>query len=164
MNSTVIFGTQTTAAKSTITRIVGEVDVHVNTDDTDFLPTAGVNTRSWYTVNMGIQIVNREQAAGGTPRHPSIIDDREGGEWLWMRHMTFGWHTYTETATTTLTNWFVPMWNVGGYDPHFDIRVKRKLDLQQDDLHFSIAGVNCLDSIGMNFSCTFNARLLLMDT
>lgn len=161
---TIILGTGTSPLMQTITRIVGELDVWVNTDDTDFLSAVGSARRSWYVVNAGIQIVNRADGAAGIPRDPDNADDREGGEWLWMRHYAFGWHTYTDTSTTALASWFVPMWNVGGYDPHIDIRVKRKLDHQQDDLVLSLTGVNCLDdSVNMNFSASLNLRCLVMD-
>ncbi len=158
-----MLGTGTSPLMQTLIRLVGDIDVFINSDDTDFLPSTGTAQRHWHVINMGIQIVNRENAGSGDPRHPGIEDDREGGEWLWTRSITFGWHTYADDTTATLNNWFVPMWNVGGYNPHLDVKVKRKLDHQQDDIVFSIAGENCLDSTNMNFSCTLNARALIMD-
>ena len=158
-----LIGTSTERDKATLVRMVGEVDVNINSDSVNFLPAAGGSYRSLITVFMGIQIVNRVQGAAGVPRDPHLVDDRQGGEWLWMRSVQLAWHMYSETATTTLTNWFVPTWNVGGYDPHVDIRVKRKLDLLQDDVVFSLSAATCIGPDQLVES-TMNLRGLLMDT
>ncbi len=112
---------------------------------------------------MGIQLVNRERGSSGDERNPAAADDREGHEWLWMRHASFSWSTYKTSGTPprNLENWWVPTWNVGGFDEHIDVRVMRKLDLSQDELLFSVAGHNQFGS-NQAFDMIVNLRLLLM--
>lgn len=79
-----------------------------------------------------------------------------------MGHYTFGWHMYPNgSGPTTLDNWFVPTWNVGGYNPHIDVRVARKLDVSQDAIVLSIIGCRLIGA-DMNFSIVANLRPLIM--
>ncbi len=124
----------------TIIRIVGEV--HVRGDVNDWGTLASGGGKLDQTVHMGVQVVNRALGAAGTARDPSGDDDYEGKEWMWRKTVNLA-YTITD-GTMEPPDWYIPLSEavLGGTNDHVDIKVKRKLDLSQDELVFSSRLVN----------------------
>jgi len=120
--------------KATLVRIVG--DLHVF-PDTIIMQEVGAFE---FVVNAGIQVVNRALNTAGTARSPSIEDDLEGGEWLWRKSYCFRWVMTAHASVGSLEYKPSSPDLVGSNSSHVDIKVKRKLDLSQDELLLSISG------------------------
>jgi len=137
---------------ATVVRIVGEIYVSPST-----LALQSLGAFS-FKVAAGIQVVNRALGTTGTARSPLIEDDLEGGEWLWLRHYCFQYVT-TVDGTSGDVIYLTGMQDfIEAPDPHVDIRVKRKLDLSQDELLLTVAG----QGTSMDVSFCGGLRLLLL--
>jgi len=136
---------------ATVVRIVGEIYV---SPGTLALQTLGAFD---FNVSVGIQVVNRAAGSTGTARNPRNEDDLEGKEWLWLRHYCFKYVTAVDAGNEVI--FITGMQDfVDKPDPHVDIRVKRKLDLSQDELLLSIAG----SGTSMDVDMCGGLRMLLL--
>ncbi len=143
--NTPLFAPSSTNEKMTVVRIVGTI--FVAADPTDLA--VGLNTS---TLHMGIQVVNRAQGISGIARDPSNGDDREAHEWMWL-----GQAFHVGLVTTDVgvpPDWYIPTHEVGSYNPYIDIKVKRVLKENQDELILS------LKPIGLDWLVSCNLRML----
>jgi len=137
---------------ATVVRIVGEIYVAPNT-----LALQSEGAFSFF-VSAGIQVVNRAAGTTGAARNPRLEDDLEGGEWLWLRHYCFQYVAEVDGTSGAVTH-LTGMQDFVNYpDPHVDIRVKRKLDLSQDELLLTVAG----QGTSMDVSFCGSLRMLLL--
>ena len=147
-----LHGTIVEAEKSTLTRIRGEIQLCMLQAD------VGVIGESDVDLFMGIQVVNRVKNLPGVPRSPLLVDDMEGGEWLWLRRAKACWFTTSGTGVpanaTVVTGGDIM---TGAYDPTVDVKAQRVLNLAQDDLilSFAVGG-----AVGDNVSADVNLRML----
>lgn len=118
--------------KATVVRIVGDLHIIPSTDQ---MQNPGAFA---FNVFAGIQVINRAQGVAGNPRLPQQPDDLEGGEWLWLRSYCFRWVNQGVTGDVRMHGASPDMF--GGNGSHLDIRVKRKLDLSQDELQLTVQG------------------------
>ncbi len=117
----------------TIMRIVGSVTFAPDAAEVDSLPASPGAIDS--KIECGIQIVNRVAGGTGTARNPGISDDREGKEWMWRRLYR---RSYVVTRSVdNPPDWWIPMHETGEDSSTVDIKVKRRIDLSQDELVFS---------------------------
>ncbi len=141
--------------KVTLVRIIGEV--HSAIAPTSLCRVLNANLNS--TLHMGIQIVPRAQNTAGTPRDPSVVDDQEGS-WLWKGSR---WHSWMVTDPEGCPpDWYLPTHSVGSDNPHLDIKVKRKIDLSQDQLLLSMHPVG--NNTGLEWLTSINLRLLFLES
>ncbi len=136
--------------KATVVRIVGDIHMLVSTDE---LQNPGAFA---WNVFAGIQVVNRVLNASGVPRNPLVGDDLEGGEWLWLRQYCFRWVNQGVTGDVSVKSSGNDI--LGGNGSHVDIRVKRKLDLSQDELILTVSG----NGSSLNLEICGMLRMLLM--
>ncbi len=127
---------------ATVVRVVGEIYV---------APTnaaLSVEGEFEFRASVGIQVVNRAVGGTGAERNALIEDDLEGREWLWMRHYCF--HYVIQGDLGEPANAITGMQQfVTAPDSHIDVRVKRKLDLSQDELLLSIASSGTSNAVTM---------------
>ncbi len=135
---------------ATVVRIVG--DLHVFPDSAELQNPGAL---AW-NVFAGIQVVNRAQGGSGMKRAPNVADDLEGGEWLWLRAWTFNWVNQGVTGDVRMHTACPDL--LGANPSHLDIRVKRKLDLSQDELILTVFGIGG----DLNCEITGMLRMLLM--
>jgi len=140
----------------TLVRTVGQIHAAVepasiaeNVTDTDVCS----------TLHMGIQVVNRAAGGAGTPRDPSVPDDKEGSEWLWMDSRFAAWRVTSAGAGVTPPDWYIPTHQVGSDTPKLDLKVKRKIDLSQDQL---LLTMHPHANFVTNWQVSISLRLLFM--
>lgn len=143
----------------TLTRIVGEVQLAIKTVDASF----NVVGDTGHIINCGIQVVNRARGLGGTTREPNRADDREGREWMWMRHYFRVWQINDAVAGGPPSEWYIPVTDTGGEDQHVDIKVQRKIDLSQDAVIFSVNATSIWGG-ARTFEVLTNLRLLIRNS
>lgn len=138
---------------ATVVRIVGTIHcAPLMTDDL-----VGQNCG---TLAMGIQVVNRAKNSTGVARDPSILDDREGSEWMWLGQAFFSNFFAADLSTTPSAT--VIKNDCGFYNPYVDIQVKRKIDKSQDELLLSLTPHSA--PAGVDWRVSANLRVLLMAT
>ncbi len=151
VNSTNLWTPVTEMETATVTRIRGVVNPALGADITQ--------AEGSYDFELfgGIQVVNRAAGAVGTARDPSLNDDMEGREWLWLRMWTLSWVVQGAIAPTVTV---VDGGDVltGAYDPYVDVKAQRKLDLSQDELLLSFAGQGTPTTL----SCLVHVQMRLL--
>ncbi len=157
-----LLGPVGTQEHATVTRIVGRVSVVWGAAQIANLAAVGHYDG---IIACGIQIVNRAAAAPGVARKPELLSDREGGEWMWLRQ-------YRRSAAITAdaagggapADWWIPTSETGQDDTMVDIKVRRRIDLSQDEVLFSHTQVNRVASgslSAISFFVRADLRLLL---
>ncbi len=143
----------------TVTRIVGNIWAFVDSTDSGF----NVTGTQIHTMNMGIQVVNRAKGIIGVARDPFLADDREGSEWMWMRHQTFAWQI--NGASGIPPDDFIAFsgFNEDIASSAVDITVQRKFDLSQDEL---VLAASTLTHFGasISFRVVANLRVLIRNS
>ena len=143
--------------EATVIRIVGSIYPYVDMTGSD--GAAG----SWESaLHLGIQVVNRAAGSSGTARSPATSDDREGKEWMWLR--TYATRFIITSDVQIPPDWYIPLGGVlvGDRDPSVDIKVKRRLDLSQDELILSAAVETTATGItGVDWFMRQDLRILL---
>lgn len=158
-----LLGPVGTQERATITRIVGSVSVTYESTGVVAAMTATGQFDS--VIHMGIQVVNRAKGVPGSARNPATLSDREGKEWMWLR-------SYRRSAlianmvigASDLAPWWIPLDATGSDDTRVDIKVKRRIDLSEDELLLSITQFNLLASGSMSaitFRVQSDLRVLL---
>ncbi len=146
--NTALWSPVTLEDNATVVRIVGTLWV---APDPDF----DIQGTLTSTLHMGIQIVNRAAGAVGTARDPSLPDDREGGEWMWLGQAFQ--HARVTSSTEEPPSQYIQLSPLSSYNPYIDIRVKRKIDKSQDEIILSIK------PLGGDWFVSCNLRMLVMD-
>lgn len=138
--------------QATIIRIVGDIHIFPNNSVLDN------PVEVEFSVTSGIQVVNRAAGTSGAARDPQLTDDLEGGEWMYLRQYCFQ-VTSHGTAGSVDVHALSPDL-VGANGSHIDIRVKRKMDLSQDELLLTVSGFGA----GLDVKICGMLRMLWMST
>jgi len=146
----------TEGPKVTLVRMVGQIHAVVKPAS---IAENVIDTDVCSTLHMGIQVVNRAGGIDGTSRDPSVPDDKEGGEWLWMDTRFAAWRVTSSGAGISPPDWYIPTHQVGSDTPKLDSKVKRKLDLSQDKLELTMIPKA---NFAVDWQVSVSIRLLFM--
>ncbi len=149
----------TQGEKVTITRIVGSIWAYPDASDSGF-NTTGVQM---HQMNMGIQVINRAKGVQGVARDPHLADDREGSEWMWMRHQAFAWQINGSSGIPPDHLLTFAGFSEDIASTFVDITVQRKFDLSQDELVLS-ASTTRLFGLDTLFRVVSNLRVLIRNS
>jgi len=114
--------------RATVTRIRGCINM-------DIIPVGSVASFQC-KVSVGIQVVNRAQGTSGVARDPALVDDLEGGEWLYLRQHTARWRETGIVDGFEITGGDIL---TGGLVTDVDVKAQRIIDLSQDELLVSFS-------------------------
>ena len=149
--NTPLWSSTTGGDTATLVRIVGQVHVMPQIELAEAIAEGYLYA--------GVSIVPRVQGAVGVAADPSAIDDREVS-WMWLNSWAHR-HVVT-TNLEALPDWFIPSTNTGGDNPQVDIKVKRKIDLSNDEVVLSFKAIS---RFGGNFlwSVQVSLRILILE-